>query len=79
MNISWFNLLSLDQKCEIIDKDGVYLAGRNEGVYAFNLYSIYSFYAELCYNFKDYNLEKVRVLSKTDELEPYLNEINLFI
>jgi hypothetical protein len=67
----------MDQKCEVIDSQGIYLAGRNVGVYAFNLYSIFSFYVELCYNFKDYDLEKVTVITKPDQLQPYLEEIVL--
>lgn len=77
MNISWFNLLTLDQKCEMIDRQGIYLAGRNVDFHAFNLYSIFSFYVELCYNFKDYDLEKVTVITKPDQLQPYLEEIEL--
>ena len=77
MTIVEFNLLTFEQKCSLIERKGVYLAGRNEDNFGYNLYAVYSFYVELRFNFSDDYLEHLQVFTSPFYLEPYLQEIEL--
>lgn len=79
MSIEEFNLLTFDQKCQVIFRRGIYLEGRNEENLVFNLYSIFSFYAELCYNLEDDYMASINVFKYSRLLEPYINEIKISI
>jgi hypothetical protein len=79
MEIKKFNLLTIDQKISLVDSDGVYLVGIHSGKHVLNLYFIYSFYVELCYDFRNDLLEYITVLPKSSHLEPYIEEITLNI
>lgn len=77
MNIHEFNLLTFEQKCRVVERNGTYIAGRNEELMAYNLYAVFSFYVELTYNFSDDTLERITVCQNVAILEPYIQNIVL--
>ena len=50
MTLYEFNLLDLNSKMEIINKQGVYLDNHITTTEKFNLYAIDMFFVEVCYN-----------------------------
>jgi len=72
-----FMSLTIEQKCAIVWKEGVYIAGRARNELTFNLYSVFSFYIEVCFNLGDDCIEDVQVSKNANLLEPYLHQINL--
>jgi hypothetical protein len=79
MDLVEFDLLTFEQKCFVVARNGIFIAGRNDDNLAYNLYSVFSFYTELIFNFDDDTLERINVFDKASLLEPYIEEIELDI
>lgn len=77
MTLPEFNLLTFEQKCLVLGKSGIYLGGYNDGPCAYNLYSLFSFYTEACFNLDDHTLDTIQPLEGIDALDRYLEEIML--
>ena len=76
MNEENFNKLSEDNQSEIICKRGVLVSVRRTEEHRVLLYQIDSFYAEVYYHPTN-NVIKIKSFSGTEQLQPYLNQINL--
>lgn len=72
-----FMLLTPEQKCSFIWKEGIYLGGRIKGELTFNLYSVFCLYMEIGFNLANNCIEEIKIIRNTDLLEPYLEEIDL--
>lgn len=77
IDLKEFMSLTTEQKCSVVWKEGIYVAGRACNNLTFNLYSVFSFYAEICFNLADDCIEGIQVSEGSGLLEPYLNEIRL--
>ncbi len=72
-----FKLLSENQQTEVVWIEGDFVADRKEGDYAILLYQLYSFYVEVKYSGKTNRFLIYRCFSNIDQLEPYLEEIDI--
>lgn len=79
MDLVEFDLLTFEQKCLVVARNGIFIAGRNEGNLAYNLYSVFTFYTEFIFDFDHDSLERINVSNNASLLEPYLEEIELDI
>jgi len=71
-----FNQLDEAEQMEVI-WDSVFVADREDSEHAILLYQIDAFYVEVYYH-KEYNdIRRLRSFSSTDQLEPYLERIDL--
>jgi len=77
MDLKDFMTLSSEEKYLSILEDGIYVSGRRSNELTYNLYSIFCFYAEICFNLADNCIEEVNVLTEIDQLNPYLEDIQL--
>lgn len=77
MTLNQFNSLTEDEKTAMVWSASEYIGNRTEDNYRALLYQLYSFYVELYYNGEDNKICKVRSFSSTDQLEPYLNNIDI--
>lgn len=77
MKLSEFVLLPEDQKVCILWREAKIIAERKERTYNVFLYQVYSFYVEVWHSGNLMNNYKLRSFSTTEELEPYLEKINI--
>jgi len=57
--------------------DGVFLGDRKDGEHRILLYQIDDFYVEVFYHIEYNTLRRFRSFSSTNQLDPYLNQIDL--
>lgn len=77
MTLHQFNHLGEDKQREILITNGVLLAKRSDSCYNVALFQIDSFYIEVWYTRKGLDIGLVRGFNSTDELEPYLETIDI--
>jgi hypothetical protein len=58
---------------------GVMIADRIEGEHRLILYQLDSFYIEIWYNMEDNEIQKVRSFENTEQLQPYLSQIDISV
>ena len=72
-----FNCMDEVRQIELLWSAGVLVGSRQEGFYKILLYQIDSFYVEVFYQYFQGKMVKVVSFNDTDQLEPYLNSINI--
>lgn len=77
MTLHQFNRLSEDKQRETLINDGILLAKRSYVQYNIALFQVEGFYIEVWYTKQGLDIGLVRGFSSTDELDPYLDEINI--
>ena len=77
MTLYQFNRLCENKQREALICDGVLLAKRTYASYIIALFQIGNFYIEVWYTKKGLDIGLVRGFDSTDELDPYLSEINI--
>lgn len=77
MDLKDFITLSAEEKYLAILEEGIYVSGRRYNELTYNLYSIFCFYAEICFNLADNCIEEVNVFTGSEQLNPYLEDIQL--
>ena len=77
MTLHQFNRLCENKQRETLVCEGTLLAKRAYGSYSIALFQVDSFYIEVWYTKKGLDIGLVRAFDSTDELEPYLNEIDI--
>lgn len=65
------------KKKELLFSHGAYLASRRIKDFTILLFQIASFYAEVYVDTEEMEIGYIRAFSSVDELNPYLNSINL--
>jgi hypothetical protein len=72
-----FNILDENEKANLVWTKGVLIGERTEAFHTIRLYQIDAFYVEV-YHHNHFNvIIKMVSFSKTDQLQPYLQEISL--
>ena len=77
LNMYQFNCLDEVRQIELLWSAGVLIGARQEGYYKILLYQINSFYVEVYYQYFQGKMVKLKSFSDTDELQPYLEAINI--
>ena len=77
MTLYQFNGLDEMEQHEAIWEHGVHIGERLEGEYKIILYQIFSFYVELRYHIEHNVLKGSRSFSSTEQLKPYLKNIEI--
>jgi hypothetical protein len=77
MKLFDFQLLELDEKLELLHRQGIYVGKRKEDGLCFLLYQLDCFYVEVCYRFYRRQVMQVKSFSSTTVLDPYLDQINV--
>jgi hypothetical protein len=77
MNMYQFNCLDEVRQIELLWSAGVLIGSRQEGFYKILLYQIDSFYVEVFYQYFQGKMVKLKSFTDTDQLEPYLDAINI--
>lgn len=77
MTLYQFSVLSEDEKTALVWNEGDFVADRWERNCYILLYQVFSFYVEIWYE-RDLNqIKKLRSFNSTNQLKPYLEEINI--
>ncbi|MBC7827931.1 MAG: hypothetical protein H7122_09305 [Chitinophagaceae bacterium] len=77
MNMYQFNCLDEVRQIELLWSAGVLVGSRQEGHYKILLYQIEGFYVEVFYQYFQGKMVKTKSFSDTNQLEPYLDSINI--
>ena len=77
MRLFDFNLLSEAGKYNELSKHGVMIGELMEGEYKIFLYQMHSFYVELYYHRVYRKLKRLTAFSSTENLEDYINQVDL--
>jgi hypothetical protein len=77
MNMYQFNCLDEVRQIELLWGAGVLIGSRQEGFYKILLYQIDSFYVEVFYQYFQGKMVKLKSFTDTDQLQPYLDAINI--
>ncbi len=77
MTLYEFNLLPKDQQTELVWNEGDFVTDRQEDDYSILLYQLYSFYVEIKYSGKANRFLIYRCFNNINQLEPYLEEIDI--
>jgi len=77
MDLNELMTLPLEEKYSFIQNEGTFIAGRMKNELTYNLYSIFLYYAEICFNLADNSIEEIILFNSARVLDPYLEEIRL--
>ncbi|MEJ0106552.1 MAG: hypothetical protein WDO19_30180 [Bacteroidota bacterium] len=77
MTLHEFKSLDFNDQAAAIWSNGVLLEHKDEGQTRFILYSIDDFFAEIHYNQERNEITCINSLESDEELQPYLDKINL--
>ena len=77
MTIYEFIVLNEAEKAEAVCNCGVHIGSREAIVHSTMLYQLESFYVEVLYNNANNVITRFRHFSSTDQLEPYIQQIEL--
>jgi hypothetical protein len=77
MNLARYKLLGESEQFEIIERNGVFLAEREEGFYTIRLYQIEGFYAEIFCHSHFNVIVRTRAFASVKSLQPYLKAMNV--
>ncbi len=80
LSFELYELLPIEDKTHYLWYRGKLIGSRNEGRHKVELYSIFNFYAEIYYTefshgIRDSMIIKINPFSRTQYLEPYLENI----
>jgi hypothetical protein len=79
MEIQWFENFDLHSKACITWSKGVHIGYRSCGKYYMSLYRLHHFYVEVQYHTCHDGIACIKTFSCEDELQPYLDQIDLSI
>lgn len=77
MTLSHFNRLCEKEQRNALLYNGVLIAKRNYSSYTITLFQLNNFYIEIWCTKKGHDIGLVRAFDSTDELDPYLHDINV--
>lgn len=77
MKLADFILLTEDERISVLWREANIIAERKERGYNVFLYQIYSFYIEVWHSCNVMDKYKLRSFNTTEELEPYLQKIDI--
>ena len=77
MTLYEFNALSEDEKAAVLWSKGDFVTERKENNFNILLYQVQSFYVEVFYSGNENKISRLRSFSSTEQLEPYLNNIDI--
>ena len=77
MTVIQYNILPSFKQLALVWSKGVFIAKRFESDFLVMLYQIQSFYVEVYYSRFDNDVEKIYPFNNTDQLEPYLDKLDL--
>lgn len=77
MTMYEFNLLSEDEKVDLLYHEGTYLAKRKKHNLTLVLYQLEDFYVEVHYNKYRYLINDIRYFHSLELLNPYLEQIDI--
>jgi len=72
-----FKYQEKQKKQELLFENGVYLATRFIKDYQLILFAVDSFYVEVYFDIEHCEIGYIKAFSSTDELAPYLKQVNL--
>ena len=72
-----FNCLDEVRQIEVLWSAGVLIGSRQEGFHKILLYQIDAFYVEVFYQYFKGKMVKTKSFVDTDQLDPYLSNINI--
>ena len=78
MTLHHFNALDQDKQRWWVLERGVYLSNRKTDDFTVFLFQLDGFYIEIFFHNENDEVYLIKSFANTDELEPYLEEINLF-
>jgi hypothetical protein len=77
MTLHEFNKLDKKEQSHVVWEHGVHLATRLTVLYTKALYQIEGFYAEVIYDQQENKIVRISGFHSTEELAPYLKQIDL--
>ena len=77
MTLNHFRALCEYEQQAVADNSGTLLAGRDNENFTILLFQLHTFYVELFYHAETNELSWVRSFESTNELEPYLMNIDV--
>jgi hypothetical protein len=77
MNLDHFRLLSKKEQFELLSQHGVYVGKRKEDEMTTVLYQLDTYYVEIFYKQYRKYVSHVRFFTTTDEIQPYLEQIDV--
>ena len=77
MTLYQFNVLTENEKTAIVWNEGDFVGDRKENNLSILLYQVQSFYVEVFYSGKENKISRLRSFSSLNQLEPYLNNIDI--
>lgn len=77
MELKEFKYQEKQVKKQLLFENGVHLATRRLKEYQVLLFQVESFYAEVYFDWEEEQIGYIRAFSNTDELAPYLSQINI--
>jgi hypothetical protein len=77
MNLNHFRLLPKKEQFELLSQHGVYVGKRKKDELTTVLYQLDTYYVEIFYKQYRKHVSHVRFLTSTDEIQPYLEQIDL--
>ena len=77
MTLYQFNVLTENEKIAIVWSKGDFVGDRTENNLSISLYQVQSFYVEVFYSGKENKISRLRSFSSMNQLEPYLNNIDI--
>jgi hypothetical protein len=73
MKLYEFNLLDINNQMETVNQQGVYLDNHITKNEKFNLYAIYMFFVEVCYNSIENSIAEIKSFKSGHLLDRYSN------
>jgi hypothetical protein len=77
LSLNQYNSLDELDQLQVLEDEGVVVATRFMGKQHIYLFQLFSFYVEIHYQSKRSNILKMRTFSITDELDPFLKNIDI--
>ena len=77
MTLYQFNVLTENEKTALVWNGGDFVGDRKENNLTISLYQVQSFYVEVFYSGKENKISRLRSFSSINQLEPYLNNIDI--
>ena len=72
-----FNVLTEDQKAQMVWDFGTFITNKADGKKAVTLYSLSNFYVEIWYNQTENQINNIRSFSSIKQLSPYLDDMDV--
>ena len=72
-----YNLLTNDEKSQMIWDHGTFLTNKADDFKAVSLYSLSGFYVEVWYDRKNNKITNIRSFNSVKQLSPYLDDMDV--